>query len=168
MDIYQLVHQRYSVREYKDQAVPEEAIRRVLDAARLAPSACNFQPWHFYVVRAAETRKCLFPSERQAWVAAAPVIVVACSRPAEGWTRGYDSKPYASMDVAIAMEHLILAATAEGLGTCWVCSFDPALFRAVLSLPAELEPVAATPLGYAATAPGPRERKSLDEVVTWM
>jgi len=71
------------------------------------------------------------------------------------------------VDVAISMEHIVLAATEEGLGTCWICAFDPASVRKTLGLPAEMEPVAMTPLGYPATDPLPRKRKSLDEIVTW-
>jgi nitroreductase len=139
----------------------------VLEAARLAPSAVNYQPWHFFVVRDAETRHRLFPSVRQAWIPAAPVLLVACSVPQSAWVRRFDGKNHADVDLAIAMDHAILAATAEGLGTCWVCSFDPALFKSVLELPEGMEPVAATPLGYAAQVPGPRDRKPLAEIVTW-
>ncbi|MDH7570465.1 MAG: nitroreductase family protein [Armatimonadota bacterium] len=167
MEFYETVNARYSVRRYSAQPVSDEVVGRVLEAARLAPSACNYQPWHFFVVRDAETRRRLFPNPHQAWVAEAPVVLVACSVPERAWVRRYDGKNHADVDVAIAMEHIVLAATAEGLGTCWICAFDPKLFREVLELPAEMEPVAATPLGYAAVAPGERSRKPLEEIVTW-
>jgi nitroreductase len=167
MSFYDLVAERVSVRAYKDTPLPDHILRKLLDAARLAPSACNIQPWHFIVVRDPAVRARLFPAERQAWIAHAPVSIVACSRPGQAWVRGLDGKNHADIDLAIAMEHLVLAATAEHLGTCWICSFDPAEVRAALDLPDDLEPVALTPLGFCATQPVPRPRKSLDEIVTW-
>ncbi|NIM04757.1 MAG: nitroreductase [Armatimonadetes bacterium] len=167
MDFYALVNARYSIRSYKTEPVPEEIIRRILGAARLAPSAANMQPWHFFVVRDEKTRRGLFSNERQAWAAAAPVVLVACSYPDKAWVRSGDGKNHSDVDIAIAMEHIVLAATEEGLGTCWICAFDPALVRSALGLPGEMEPVAMTPLGYAEAEPLPRKRKSLDEIVTW-
>ncbi len=168
MNLYDIMFARRSVRQFTGVAVPEDAIRRILEAARQAPSACNIQPWHFYVVRDAETRRRLFPQERQHWAAEAPVVLVACSRPGDAWVRRYDEKNHADVDLGIVVEHLILAATAEGLGACWICAFDPANARAVLDLPAELEPVAMTPLGYAAETPPQRPRKAMAEITTWI
>ncbi|HEX2948955.1 MAG TPA: nitroreductase family protein [Armatimonadota bacterium] len=167
MEFNEVIDRRYSVREYHDDPVPEEVITRILEVARNAPSACNIQPWHFFVVRDGETRRKLFPADAQAWIAAAPVIIVACSYPNQAWVRKYDGKNHADVDMGIVMEHLVLAATNEGLGTCWVCSFDPARARDVLQLPADMEPVAITPLGFAKSAPRPRSRKPLEELVTW-
>lgn len=168
MSIYDLIDRRRSVRRYQETPVSSESVRRIAEAARLAPSACNNQPWHLFVVRDPETRRALFPGAGQAWIAAAPVVLVMCSRPSEAWVRRYDGKNHADIDVAIAMEHVVLAATEEGLGTCWICAFDPQLFRDVLKLPADLEPVAATPLGVPDEAPPARPRKDLEELVTWL
>ncbi|MHB9024370.1 MAG: nitroreductase family protein [Armatimonadota bacterium] len=167
MNFYDLVNARYSIRDYAETPVPEETIRRILEAARLAPSACNRQPWHFFVVQDAAVRRRLFPADRQGWVADAPVVLVACSYPAQAWVRGADGKNHADIDLAIAMEHIVLSATEEGLGSCWICAFDPDIVRQALELPAGMEPVAITPLGYPAGGHGPRNRKSLDEIVTW-
>jgi nitroreductase len=167
MEFYELIAKRLSVRDYAPDPIPDATITRILEAARIAPSACNNQPWHFFVVRDGEMRRRLFPDERQAWVAAAPVVLVACSTPARAWVRRYDGKNHADVDLGIAMEHIVLAATEEGLGTCWVCSFDPAVFRTVLELPEDMEPVAVTPLGLPRVAPVPRSRKPLTEIVTW-
>jgi nitroreductase len=168
MHFIELITARYSVRKYAGTPVPAEALARVLEAARLAPSAANYQPWHFFVVTNAATRLALFPNERQAWISAAPVVLVACSYPEKAWTRSYDGKNHADVDLAIAMEHMVLAATAEGLGTCWICAFDPAIVRQALNLPPDMEPVAATPLGYSLDTPRPKNRKALEEIVTYL
>ncbi len=167
MNLYDAINIRRSIRAYRTDPVPEEALARILEAARAAPSACNLQPWHFFVVRDAGLRGRLFPHDRQGWAATAPVGLVACSLPGVAWVRGWDGKNHADVDLAIAMEHIMLAATAEGLGTCWICAFDPAIVREALELPAEMDPVALTPLGYAAAPAGPFQRKSLEEIVTW-
>jgi len=166
MSFYDVIEARHSVRKYTDQPVPEDALQRILEAARLAPSACNRQPWHFYVITDKAIREALFTPEKQGWAAEAPVTIVACSRPAEAWVRWADNKNHADIDMAITFEHIVLAATEEGLGTCWICAFDPEHFRKVLKLPEGMEPVAVTPLGYAAGDPGARPRKALAEIVT--
>lgn len=168
MKFRELVEQRFSIRAFRSKPIPPKKLQRLLEAARLAPSAANRQPWHFYVVRDPETRSRLFPSERQVWAAAAPVVLVACSVPDQAWVRQADHKNHADIDIAIAMEHIVLAATQEGLASCWMCAFDPQVFREVLALPDGMEPIAATPLGYPAGEPLPRNRKSLDEIVTWI
>jgi nitroreductase len=167
MNFYDLVNARYSVRSYSDKPVPEEALGRVLEAARLAPSAANKQPWHFFVVREEALRKKLFPDQRQSWIAAAPAIIIACGLPGKAWVRGSDGKNHADIDIAIAMDHIIMAATEEGLGTCWICAFDVKTVKAGLGLSSEMEPIALTPLGYATSEQGPRNRKALEEIVTW-
>ncbi|MEI7437894.1 MAG: nitroreductase family protein [bacterium] len=166
MEFYEVIQKRRSVRSYADLPVSEEAITRILEAARQAPSACNRQPWHLYVIRDEAARKALFQPEKQEWAGRAPVAIVACSRPGEAWVRWADKKNHADVDLAILFEHLVLAATAEGLGTCWICAFDPKHVREVLRLPAELEPVAMTPIGYPAGASQPTSRKPLDAIVT--
>lgn len=165
MEFYDVVNARYSVRRYSDRPVPEDALARVLDAARNAPSACNLQPWHFYVVKGDEAKKALFTGG-QSWVAAAPVVIVACSIPARAWVRAYDGKNHSDVDLSIATEHILLSAAAEGLATCWIGSFDPERFKRVLNIPAGVVPVAATPLGYGEEAYRPHDRKPLEEIVT--
>jgi nitroreductase len=166
MNFYELINTRYSVRKYTDQPVPEAAVVRILEAARLAPSAANYQPWHFFVVRDPAVRKALFPNERQAWITEAPVVLVACGTPGKAWVRAYDQKNHLDIDLAIAMDHMVLAATEEGFGTCWICAFDPAVFRSVLKLPAGMEPIAAPPRGGAADTPPPPNPKPHHRLVT--
>ena len=164
MDLHDVLRQRRSVRAYRDEQIDEEALARILEAARIAPSAANRQPWHFVVIRDPELRARLLEAYSQQWFADAPVIICACGRPGEAWQRS-DGKSYCDVDVTIAMDHLILAAAAEGLGTCWIGAFKPDRLREVLELPDELEPLALTPLGHPAEEPEARPRKPIEEII---
>lgn len=168
MEFSELIRQRYSVRAYKPDPVPEALLTQVLEAARLAPTACNKQPFRVIVLHTAgheaELRR-IYPSE---WFARAPIVLCVCTVRAEAWRRAmYDGKSHADVDATIAMDHMILAAANLGLGTCWIAAFDPAAARAVLGLPPEVEPVLFTPLGYPADAPRPKERRPLSELVRY-
>jgi nitroreductase len=167
MDFYDVIKQRRSVRAYRNTPVEQEKLARVLEAARLAPTAANRQPIQLYVIRKKELRRRLMEAYSQQWFADAPIIICACARPSEAWAR-MDGKSYADVDTTIAMDHLILAATAEGLGTCWIGAFNPERLREVLGIPTELEPVALTPLGYPAAEPGPTSRKPLDDICEYL
>lgn len=161
-----LVLERHSVRSYRaDMPVEEEKLNYVLDCARLAPSAVNFQPWKFVVLQSADAKAGLYPSYDRPWVREAPVVVVCCADHAQSWKRRSDGKDHADVDVAIAVEHLCLAAAEQGLGTCWVCNFDAEGLKASLQLPATLEPVAIVPLGYPTNPiPPEKNRKPLSEI----
>ena len=100
------------------------------------------------------------------WFVQAPLVICACGIPSQGWVRR-DGKNYTEVDVAIAMDYLILAATEAGLGTCWIGAFDPVATREVLGLPDDVEPIAFTPLGYPADQPEPKKRKALSELVRY-
>jgi nitroreductase len=166
MQFSELIHTRYSVRAYKPDPVEEEVLHQVLEAVRLAPSADNRQPFQFIVIhttgREAELRRIY----HRAWFVQAPLVICACGIPAQSWVRR-DGKNYNDVDVAIAMDHLVLAAADLELGTCWIAAFDPAAAREVLGLPDGVEPVAFTPLGYPADQPHPKERKALSELVRY-
>jgi len=164
MDIYDVVKTRRSVRKYKATPVDQDKIDRILEAARLAPSAANFQPWHFILIRDEQTRRSLKGAYGRDWFTAAPVIICACAEPGKGWVRR-DGKNYADVDVTIAFEHLVLAAAAEGLGTCWIGAFDPVKLKRILGLPDAIEPLAMTPLGYPDESPRPTSRKPLSEIL---
>jgi nitroreductase len=164
MDLYEAIERRRSVRGYKPTPVEEEKLQRILEAARLAPSAANRQPWVFYVIKDEAKRLALKEAYGREWFYSAPVIIVACAKPTVGWVR-MDGKSYLEVDVAIALEHLILAATAEGLGTCWIGAFDPDAVRRVLDLGEDAEPIALTPVGYPDVTPKPTQRKPLYELV---
>jgi nitroreductase len=172
MDIYKIISTRRSIRKYKSALVEEEKLNRILEAARIAPSAGNRQPWHFIVIKDGEVKKqlkeaevYLSPKERD-WFYTAPVIICVCGESSKSWIRK-DGKDYRDVDVAISFDHLILAATAEGLGSCWIGAFDPIAAKKVLGIPEGIEPVAFTPLGYPDEAPLAKERKSIDEIIRW-
>ena len=166
MDFFELVQKRYSVRAYKPDPVEEDKLGQVLEAARLAPTAANHQPFQIIVIHPAGREAELRRIYGKSWFAQAPLLIAICALPAQGWVRR-DGKNYADVDVTIAMDHLILAAANLGLGTCWVAAFDPAAAREVLHLPADVEPIAFTPLGYPADQPRPKERKPLSELVRY-
>jgi len=165
MDFGELIAKRYSVRAYKADPVPEELLARVLEAARLAPTAANRQPFQVYVVRTAGREEELRKVYRRRWFTQAPLVLCVCTAPAQAWVRGFDGKSYADVDAAIVMDHMILAAAEAGLGTCWIADFDPAAAREMLKLPEGVEPVLFTPLGFPADDLGPKTRKCLEELV---
>lgn len=166
MDIYEAIRGRTSIRSYLPDPVDEKALARVLDAARLAPSGKNGQPWTFIVVRDPDTRKRLVPAcKNQQFVGQAPIVIVACGREELAYRKmgGYwNSLP---VDIGIALEHMMLAATAEGLGTCWIGAFIEEDVREILGVPVDVKIVAITPLGVPAVESTPRPRKSIDEIV---
>ncbi len=166
MDFLEVISKRYSVRAYKPDPVEDDKLRQVLEAARLAPSAANRQPFRLIVIHTEGRRNELRRIYYQDWFVQAPLIICACGIPAQGWV-SREGKNSTDIDVAIAMDHLILAATNLGLGTCWVAAFDKAAAREILRLPDDVEPVAFTPLGYPADRPGPKERKPLSELVRY-
>ncbi len=168
MDFYEAVRNRLSVRAYRPDPVPEDVLKRILEAGRLAPSAKNYQPWKFIVVKDEQVRAALVPACRgQAFVGAAPVTICACALVEQAWKGmgGYWSAE--AVDVTIALEHMILAAAAEGLGTCWIGAFIEAEVRKVLAIPENAKPIALTPLGYPARPGTPRPRRPLDEIVCY-
>jgi len=164
MDFSSLIRARYSVRAYQERPVEEDKLAAVLEAARLAPSAANRQPFALVVIRTKGREAELRRIYNKPWFTAAPLVIGVCAIPDRAWSR-MDGKNYAEVDATIAMDHLILAAAELGLGTCWVAAFDPGAAKEVLALPEGVEPVAFTPLGYPADAPRAKSRKALAELV---
>ena len=167
MEFLELIEERYSVRAYGPDPVEDEKLRQVLEAARLAPTAANRQPFQLIVIQAAGREAELKRIYGRDWFVQAPLIICACGVTAQGWVRRGDGKSYIDVDVAIAMDHLILAAANAGLGTCWIAAFDPDAAREVLGLPDGVEPIAFTPLGYAADQPGVKKRKAVSDLVRY-
>jgi nitroreductase len=166
MDFSETINKRYSARAYRPNAVEPEKLIAVLEAARLAPTAANRQPFKVVVVHTRGRKEELSRVYPAPWFTQAPIIICMCTTPDKAWLRR-DRKNYADVDASIAMDHLILAATEQGLGTCWVAAFDPVAARDVLGLPADVEPIAFTPLGYADDYPGAKFRLPLDELVCY-
>lgn len=166
MDFTELIRSRYSVRAYRPDPVPEALLARVLEAGRLAPTAANRQPFRLIVIHTAGRQQELRHLYHREWFGQAPLVIGICAVTSEAWVRR-DGVNYAFVDAAIVTDHIVLAATDAGLGTCWVAAFDPAAAREILHLPEGVEPVAFTPLGYPADAPRPKERKPLAELVRY-
>lgn len=164
MDMRDLVQHRYSVRAYRPDALPDPDLATVLEAACLAPTAANRQPIRLLVLPTANRRDDLQRIYHRPWFVSAPWVIGVCAVPAEGWVRK-DGRNHADIDAAIVMDHLVLQAADLGLGTCWVCNFDPAAAREVLHLPEGVEPVAFTPLGYPADEPKPKVRKAMKDLI---
>jgi len=166
MSVLDLMKQRCSVRKFEDKPVEKEKMLGVLEAARIAPSACNNQPWHFVVVQDEALR--LKISER--WGKAAPAIIVVCGDHEQAWHRR-DGKDHCDIDAAIAIDHMTLMAQELGLGTCWVCAFNPDDSREALSLPDNIEPIALLPIGYPTESKSAdrhaEDRKAIGEIVSW-
>ncbi|MCE1199645.1 MAG: nitroreductase family protein [Marinilabiliales bacterium] len=168
MNFKDLAFNRFSVRNFQPKSVEKEKLNAILEAAILAPSAVNFQPWTFVVVTEASLLEQLHSCYHRDWFKTAPACIVAIGNHEEGWHRPTDGKDYTDMDVAIAIDHLMLAAAEAGLGTCWICHFNAEKCAELFDLPAHLEPIAMIPVGYPAVeVPATKKRKSFDEVVRW-
>jgi len=166
MEFFESIEKRYSVRAYQSKPVEDEKLQKVLEAARMAPTADNRQPFRFIVIHTQGRESELGQIYNREWFYKAPIVICACAVPDEAWTR-MDGKNYSDVDTTIALDHLILAATDQGLGTCWIAAFDPSAAREVLGLPENEEPVAFTPLGYPADEPKPRKRKALSDFIRY-
>lgn len=165
MDVFEAVCLRRSIRKYRPSTVEKEKLERVLEAGRLSPSAANRQPWHFIVVTDPSVREALRASYRQDWFVNAPVIIVACADTDSAWKRR-NGEEYWKVDVAIALENMVLCATEERLGTCWIAAFTEEVARRVLKIPEKVRIVAMTPLGYPDETKGEvSDRKPLREII---
>jgi nitroreductase len=165
MDVFEAVRTRRSIRAYQDKPVEKEKLNQVLEAGRLSPSAVNLQPWHFISVTDKTARESLLSAYNHHWFVNAPVIIVGCALPDEAWER-QDREEYWKVDVAIAMQSMVLVARELGLGTCWIGAFKEESVKEALGIPREVRVVALTPLGYPAEQKGPVvDRKPLDEIV---
>jgi len=168
MSVLEIIRKRRSVRKYKGDPIPQDVLLRVLEAARLAPSGKNYQPWKFIIAQEKGLKKKLAKaSAEQYFIAEAPLVIVACGFPDNCYSRmGRYMKSW-SVDVAIALEHLILQAEEEGLGTCWIGSFEEQEVKDLLNIPEGVRVLALTPLGYPDQTPSDRGRKSLNEIISY-
>ena len=165
MDFYDVIRNRRSIRAYKPDPIEPQKLDRILQAGRLAPSACNLQPWAFVLITDPDVRKNFIKVYKQAWLVQAPVILVICADTKRAWKRG-DGQEYWQVDCAIALQNMISAATAEGLATCWIAAFDESACVQLLDLPSGVRPVAITPLGYPAETKDPvSDRLPLEDIL---
>ncbi len=171
MEFYDLVTRRTSIRSFQsDRAIPDDVLQRILNAGRLAPSAKNLQPWKFKIVRSPEMRQKVYACYARDWLKSAPCILIVTGNRDEAWVRSKDGYNSIETDLTIVMDHLILAATCEGVGSCWIAAFDPEILRDVLGLKKNEAVFAITPLGYAAADAvlTPKRRKSVEEIVEFL
>lgn len=169
MDFWSLIEQRHCVRAFKSSPVDDETVERILQAAIRAPSAGNRQPWHFVIVRNPAAKRALEQSAYgQSFVGEAPVVIVVCAEPERSAAvyRERGRGLYCLQDTAAAVEHILLAATALGLGACWVGAFDESAAALAIDLPSHLRPVALVPIGAPAKSPTITSRRSLEEVTS--
>lgn len=167
MSFAELAKKRYSVRAYKQDPVEDSKLNQVLEAAQIAPTAANRQPFRLIVVHTAGKEIELAKINSRPMFVQAPLLIFAVAVPSEAWVHK-DGKNYVDVDVAIIFDHLTLAATELGLGTCWMAAFDRAVAREFLGLPPDVEPIVVTPLGY----PAPetlreKKRKPMTELVRY-
>jgi nitroreductase len=168
LDIFDAIAQRKSIRSYASTPIPEDVLVKVLEAARLAPSAANLQPWHFIIItdkdrRASIAKACKYGK----FLAESPVVIVGCGNKKT-------SPKWYVVDTTIALEHMVLSATGLQLGTCWIGSFNDKDIRSILMIPNEYEVVALIALGYTRDKIDPlagivhavRPRRKLQEIIS--
>ena len=167
MTFVSLAANRYSLRNFATKKVEKEKINYMLQAAQLAPSAVNKQPWKFIAVTQPAMLAKLHTCYPRDWFKTAQACIVVVGNHEESWKR-LDGKDHCDIDIAIAVDHMALAATEQGLGSCWVCNFDLEKCRQLFNFASHLEPIVLLPFGYPANEAVPeKKRKELDEIVTW-
>jgi len=165
MNVSEAIKNRYSCRSYKAEPVPEEKLNKILEAARLAPSAHNTQEWKFIVVKDVKKRKETAEAAGQSFIAEAPVIIAAVGlNPDDVLSSGI---PDYAVNLAIAVDHMTLQATEEGLGTCWIGAFSQEEVKKVLEIPKEYKVAVLMPLGFPAEKGKPKSRKNLEEIISF-
>lgn len=185
MEFLDLVRKRRSIRQYKSDPVSDEKLTYVLEAARIAPSWGNRQCWKYIIVTDEALRKKIVmrretpaadadttttpekrrPRRFREWIAQAPIIIVGCADPTKSGDK--EEKPYYLLDMGISMEHLLLAAAEQGLGTCWIGGgFNETIVKEALEIPEDIRVVALTPLGYPDETTDPKSRKTFDEITS--
>ncbi len=166
MQIHEAIKNRRSVRAYKSDPIPEQSLRKVLEAARLAPSAHNDQDWKFIIIKDIKKRKQLAQAARsQSFIAEAPVVIAAVALNPER-VMSCEVPAYA-INLTIAVDHMTLQACEQGLGTCWIGAFSQEEVKKVLKIPDKYKVVALLPLGFPADSPRPKTRKSLEEIICY-
>lgn len=167
MEFFETIEKRYSVRGYTDEPVSKEDLDKILDAAALAPTGVNFQPFKVYVIdpkKNADALKKVYPAE---WFLEAPVVLCVAVSPEKAWTRKADNKNIADVDGTIVMDHIILAATALNLGTCYIANFNPEEAEKLIGSD-EYVPLLFTPLGHIDAEPRAQDKKPKEELTEYI
>jgi nitroreductase len=165
LDVLEVIKKRRSIRKYKQNVVEKEKLQKVLEAARLAPSAMNRQPYAIVVLSDSETIEKISSACNQKWDT--PTIIVICAFPKKAWARD-DGEEYWKVDAAVAMTNLSLQACAEDLGTCWIAAFKEKEIKEILGIEQDARVVAMTPLGYPDEKKGlVTNRKTIDELIRY-
>ena len=163
MDFYEVLNKRQSIRSYKSKPIPQEAIGKIAESLQCAPSACNLQPWSFRVVTNEKMKSAICAVYGGKWLAEAPAIIVALGNSETCWKRP-EGTPIVDIDMGIAMEHVVLAAAAEGLGTCWICAYKKDEMNRATNIMAPWSVLGISPLGYPNETPEKKPRKPIDEI----
>lgn len=164
--ILELIRARRSIRKMTDKPIPDETMQAILEAVRLAPSWANGQCWRLLVVRDPETRALISEgASRSDNMKVCPVVIVGCALPGQSGDR--HGQPYYLVDMGVALEHLVLEASAQGVATCWIGIFNEPHIKEVLRIPDPVRVVALIMMGYAAEERNPRPRHSLEEM-SWV
>ena len=164
MDFLELVKRRYSCRNYQPTSIEKEKLDYIIECVRFAPSAVNKQPWVFRIISDKEEKEKLRQCYDREWFATAPTYIMASILHDEEWVRA-DGKHHGNIDIAIAVEHLCLAAAEQGLGTCWVCNFDVEKCTQLFRIPSNEEVAVLIPIGYAADEAKEKKRKSTTDIL---
>ncbi|GAF03288.1 putative NAD(P)H nitroreductase [Saccharicrinis fermentans DSM 9555 = JCM 21142] len=168
MHFKELIKSRYAVRTYHENKVNPTLIKQVVNAGRLAPSAANRQPWKFIAVDDDEILNKIHAAYPREWFAKVPNLIIVYGNHEESWKRSFDGKDHCDIDTAIAIDHMTLAATELGLGTCWVCHFNPQLIQEVIQNEPYWEPMAILTIGYPVELKAPhKKRKTIEEVLSF-
>jgi len=157
MDVYNAIKTRRSIRKYTSRPVEDEKINKLLESARLAPSAKNLQNWNFILVKEPEKlRKLAIACNNQMFIASASIVIAGIADPKRKWYQ---------LDMGIAFDHIDLQATEIGLGACWIGAFNESKVSQILNVPDNLETVILITIGYPDESPNPRPRKNIEEIV---
>ena len=171
MNFGQLILARYSCRHYSSDPLEEGTLNKILEAARLAPTASNLQPFQIIIIKTENQKEDLLKIYPREWFIQPPLVLCVCSLAKEGWFRKkYDNQSFAVVDASIVFDHITLQSADLGVGTCWIGDFNPQTARDFLHLPDEVEPIAFTPIGYPLDKPGDKKRKPIEDLIrydTW-
>lgn len=169
MNFLELAGSRFSERNFAPKQVERGKINYILQTGQIAPSAVNFQPWSFIVITQSEMLQKLHVCYPRDWFKSVSTCIVIVGNHEQSWKRPNDEKDHCDIDCAIAIDHMTLAATEQGLGSCWICNFNLEKCRQLFNFAPHLEPIALLAIGYPADKTVPdKKRKGLNEITSWI